>query len=108
MLGKPHETHPRAPAATAARGSSLFHDRAEDDVDTSTPNQSPDRKPIPEAEVRSALLRLLRLLAAEVARRLPAPNDPGRDRHPRDACTIQVGFPIERVPSRAAGPEGRP
>ena len=53
-------------------------------MESRDPDPGPDRGPESEATVRSALLRLLRLLAAEVARRLPAPGDPGRDRKPDD------------------------
>jgi hypothetical protein len=53
-------------------------------VETETPNQAPGRGPAPEAAVRSTLLRLLRLVAAEVVRRLLVQDDPKRDRPPRD------------------------
>jgi hypothetical protein len=76
-------------------------------VDTNGPKQSPDREPVSEAEVRSALLRLLRLLAAEVAKRLPAPNAPGRDRPAHDARTTQAGFSSERDRLRTSDPKGQ-
>jgi hypothetical protein len=76
-------------------------------LNTSTSKQTPDREPVSEAEVRSALLHLLRLLAAGVARRLSAPNDPDRDRPPRDACTTRAGFPVERVRPRTTDPKER-
>jgi hypothetical protein len=57
-------------------------------VAANTPEPPPDRAPTSEGEVRSAWLRLLRLLAAEVARRVPArratwgPTDPRAMRVP--------------------------
>jgi len=51
---------------------------------TEIPNQVSDRVPGDEAEIRSTLLRLLGLLAKEVARRLLTSNIPERSRSPRD------------------------
>jgi hypothetical protein len=77
-------------------------------MNSSTSHQAPDREPVSEAEVRSALLRLLRLLAAEVARRLPVPDDPERDRSSRDVGPTRVGSPVERARPRTADPKERP
>jgi len=75
---------PRAPAAIRGAGLVSFPSRVESKMDTDIPNQAPHRQPGPEAEARSALLRLLRLLAMEVARRFPAPHDPDLEGPPRD------------------------
>jgi hypothetical protein len=51
---------------------------------THVPERSPNRGPAAEAEIRQAVMRLLRLLAKEVALRLYELEAPERARRPRD------------------------
>jgi hypothetical protein len=73
-----------------------------------TPKRATDRAPASEGEVRSAWLRLLRLLAAEVARRMPAAVDLTPDRPPREACTAPAVSPAARIRPRADERSERP
>ena len=73
---------------------------------TSIENQLSHDDPASEAEIRTALLRLLRLLAAAVSRRLTALNGSERDRPPRHTRITQASIPVEQDRPRTAGPEG--
>jgi hypothetical protein len=77
-------------------------------VAANTPEPPLDRAPTSDGEVRSTLLRLLRLLAAEVARRVAAADDLERDGPPREACTTPAGSPAERIRPRAVERSERP
>ena len=69
-------------------------------------NQLSDDDPASEVEVRTALLRLLRLLAAEVSHRLSALSGSERDGSPRQRRIIEARVPGEQDRQRKAGPEG--
>jgi hypothetical protein len=71
-------------------------------MDSCIENELPAHDPAKESEVRSALFGLLGLLAAEVARRLPAADEPGRRRPPRDRDTTGEGGPVEQDRPEAA------
>jgi hypothetical protein len=69
-------------------------------------NQLSPEDPASEAEVRTALLRLLRLLAAAVSHRLSALSGSERDGSPRHTRITEASIPVERDSPGRAGPNG--
>jgi hypothetical protein len=69
-------------------------------------NQLSHEDPASEVEVRTALLRLLRLLAAAVSHRLSALSGSERDGSPRRTRITKARDPVEQDRRRTAGSEG--